>query len=852
MKNNRLPLNFSRSFLSIIITLGMGLISTSLFAADEVEFDPRFLKTIGKSTIDVRRFSHGNPIPAGQYYADVYLNSEWKGRINLRYSDIGDAKGTDLCISPELLSIMDLVKEAMTVTKQSQNDTCHLASESIPSAKMHFDLSTLRLTIEIPQAMIIARPRGYIAPAQWQTGVPAGFINYDANYYQYKTADTAENNQTYLGIKAGLNFAGWAFRHRGSESWNNSHNSGYQNIETNIMHDVTTLRAQLTLGDFYTSGELMDSLSLRGIRLASDDRMLPNSLRGYAPTVRGIANSNAKVTIRQNGNILYETVVPAGPFVINDLYPSGYAGDLNVTITESNGQNRTFDVPFASVAQLIRPEYSRWQISAGRYRYTNKTLNDLVAQGTFQYGLTNDITLNSGITVAPHYSAGLAGAAFNTPIGAIASDITFSRTTFTNSDVTRKGYSLHTSYSVNVPTTSTNITLAAYRYSSKDFYNLKDAISANHSDFIDDASIKSAAFYRPKNQYQLSVNQNLGKEWGNIYLTGSTYNYWGRQGSRHEYQMGYSNFWKRLNYQVGFSQSRDNENQQLDDRVYLNLSLPLGNDIQSPLLSSTFNYNKSGNNTLQTSISGVTGEDNQFSYGISGNTQESGPSGYSVNGGYRSPFVNLMATTGRDSAHNRQASIAASGAIVAHPYGITLSNDLSDTFTIIHAKGAQGAIINNAPGSRLDYWGNGIVPYVTPYAKNHISIDPSHLPMNVELSATEQEIIPRANSATLVTFNTQIGHAILFDIKKSNGDTPPMAAEVFDEQEHLVGYVAQGGRFFARGLPEEGRLRVVWGIGHNNQCAFTYKVSTPTELSIDRPSIHSALCTTANDNAYPQ
>ncbi|MDM3758780.1 fimbria/pilus outer membrane usher protein, partial [Proteus mirabilis] len=137
--------------------------------------------------------------------------------------------------------------------------------------------------------------------------------------------------------------------------------------------------------------------------------------------------------------------------------------------------------------------------------------------------------------------------------------------------------------------------------------------------------------------------------------------------------------------------------------------------------------------------------------------------------GYRSPYVNVTATVGQDTQHNRQMSLGASGAVVAHPYGVTLSNDLSDTFTIIHAKGAQGAVINNAPGSRLDFWGNGIVPYVTPYEKNQISIDPANLDLNVELSATEQEIIPRANSATLVTFNTQTGRSLLFDIRMPDG-----------------------------------------------------------------------------------
>ncbi len=68
------------------------------------------------------------------------------------------------------------------------------------------------------------------------------------------------------------------------------------------------------------------------------------------------------------------------------------------------------------------------------------------------------------------------------------------------------------------------------------------------------------------------------------------------------------------------------------------------------------------------------------------------------------------------------------------------------------------------------FWGNGVVPYVTPYEKNQISIDPSNLDLNVELSATEQEIIPRANSATLVKFDTKTGRSLLFDIRMSTGN----------------------------------------------------------------------------------
>jgi hypothetical protein len=40
--------------------------------------------------------------------------------------------------------------------------------------------------------------------------------------------------------------------------------------------------------------------------------MLPDSQKGYAPVVRGIARTNAQVVVRQNGYIIYQTYVAPG------------------------------------------------------------------------------------------------------------------------------------------------------------------------------------------------------------------------------------------------------------------------------------------------------------------------------------------------------------------------------------------------------------------------------------------------------------------------------------------------------------------------------------------------------------
>src|SRR5699024_5363877 len=97
---------------------------------------------------------------------------------------------------------------------------------------------------------------------------------------------------------------------------------------------------------------------------------------------RGTAETNAKVVIRQNGVQIYQTTVPPGPFVINDLYPTGYGGSLEVTVTEADGRQHTYEVPYASVAQLVRPGVTRFDVAAGQLRNLPLGEHPRVVQGT--------------------------------------------------------------------------------------------------------------------------------------------------------------------------------------------------------------------------------------------------------------------------------------------------------------------------------------------------------------------------------------------------------------------------------------------------------------------------------------
>ncbi|MCC3262219.1 fimbria/pilus outer membrane usher protein, partial [Paenibacillus polymyxa] len=106
----------------------------------------------------------------------------------------------------------------------------------------------------------------------------------------------------------------------------------------------------------------------RGGRLYSSDSMYPDSLQGYAPTVRGIARTPAKVVIRQNGYVIYQSYVQPGAFAITDLNPTSSSGDLEVTVEEKDGSQQRYTVPYSTVPLLQREGRWKYDLVAGDYR----------------------------------------------------------------------------------------------------------------------------------------------------------------------------------------------------------------------------------------------------------------------------------------------------------------------------------------------------------------------------------------------------------------------------------------------------------------------------------------------------
>lgn len=820
-------------------------LGTAMASETSAEFDSSFLVGASAQTIDLSRFAQGNAVLPGSYRADIQVNDVWLGRRDIRFAEDDDGE-TRLCLSRELLADFGVDFDKLEYHRREQMESdpagdpipnlpegefCEGLAMYLPDGEVRFDPNELSLEVSIPQLYLTRTPRGWVSPEQWDQGINAARLGYQFNH-QYRRDDEGwGQSNSYLRLNSGLNLGLWRLRHNGALTYNSSEGGEYQASTTYLQRDLTDWRSQLTLGEAVTGGELFDGIAFRGVRVASDDRMLPDSQRGYAPVVRGVAETNALVTVRQRDQVIYETSVAPGPFEIDDLYPTGYGGDLEVTVTETDGRTQIFSVPFAALPQLLREGQNRFSLTGGEVR--DQSLSDApeMLEATWQRGLNNAFTAYLGATVAEGYQAALLGGAYNTSLGAFSGDMIHSHTNLPDSageahGSSLSGQSLRLTYSKNLIETGTNFTLAAYRYSTDGYLNLSDGLRlrdnlANGQEFD--------RLARQRSRLDLTVNQTLGEGWGTTFLSGNTTSYWNRDNSSTSYSMGYNNSFRQINYSLyaqhikvryGDSSSSGHD----DTSLNLTLSMPLGSSPATPNLSASYARADNGRDSARVGLSGTAGEERALNYGLSASHSDGGNTAFNGSVGYQSPMATLQAGYSHTGSADA-LSLGTSGGIIAHAGGINFAQKVSDTIGILHVPGAANLRVGSGSNLRTDSNGYAVVPDLMPYRLNEITVDPRGLPLDVELKSTAVKSAPRDGAVVQLAIESDIARSALIHALREDGQPLPFGVDVYDEMGEVAGVVGQGSRLWVRGIEERGQLFVQWGERADERCRIDYDLA---------------------------
>lgn len=798
-----------------------------------VEFDPDFFPGATVNRVDISRFSKAGYVPPGTYRADIVFNGDWRAREDVVFAAKPGSDDVQLCLDAKRLARYGAdLKKIADAAAQGKAETmpldqfCAPLNRYVPDATTDFDAGKQELNVTVPQIYALRQVRGYVDPSQWDAGITAATVNYNANVYN--NSGSYNYSSGYLGLNVSANHGAWHLYHQGALSTMTGSGTAYQATATYLQHDVPAFLGQVTAGDTFTSGELFDSVRVRGVRVATDDRMLPQSLRGFAPVVRGIAETNAHVVIRQNGYLIYETNVAPGAFQIDDLYPTGYGGDLNVEVKEADGRVRRFTVPFSNVAQLLRPGISRWSLTAGQVSELNAADAPKILQGTYQRGITNLVTLYGGATVASGYASVVGGGALNTDMGAFSLDVTQAQQSLPGQSAS-SGVSVRLGYNKNIVQTGTNLAVAAYRYSTSGFVGLSDMVA------IRDAAARgwpADTVRRQRNRIDLNIAQSLGDKGGTFNASAAMRNYWNGSRTQLDFTVGYSNAWRSLTYSINAQRSRDalgavsafpgatesaawGGSGRWDTRVFLTLSVPLGKQVNAPMLTSSYSHGRDGD-SAQLGVSGFAGPENRIGYGVNIG-RSTGNSSFSANARYTNAAGQFGGNYSQGSGFH-QVGASAAGGMIVHGGGVTFAPQVGETVGLVYAPDAAGARVQGGGGAEVDRKGYAVVPTLNPYELNTVTLDPKGMSAGTELQSTTVNVAPRLGSVVKLDYETKAGRAVIVDSQMQDGRPLPFGADVVDENGVNVGVVGQSSRLMLNGLLSSGDVTVRWGEGSANSC----------------------------------
>lgn len=785
--------------------------SSSLLAMPGTQADPvfqsGFLRQVPGQTEETNAWSlslltSDQALAPGRYRVSVQVNLEPVGQHELDFQP-GPDEALLPCLPAALLGEWGLRLDALA-NPDDQAATCLDLPAVVPGAQIVFTPGELHLALSIPQIAMRRDSIGQVDPSRWDSGINAAFVNYQASTLQGHNRYSGRYTSNDLYLNSGINLGDW--RLRSSQSWRQGSQgeTEWTRAQAYAQRDIPGTRANLTIGETFTEGDVFRSVPITGVRVASDMGMLADNQRGYAPIIRGVAQSRAKVEVWQNGYPIYSTYVSAGPYAIDDLSTAG-SGELEIVLTEADGQVRRFSQPYSTISNLLRPGVWRYSATLGQYNPSSDLDTPLLWQGTLAMGSHWNTTLYGGLMASEFYRAGNLGLSKDLgSLGAVAFDVTQAYSAIDNAherEVQGSSYALKYAKAF---TTQTNLRFAGYRYSTQGYRDFDEAVRQRNHDAKYNGSRRS--------RLEASVHQNLGKT-SSLTLTLSQQDYWQRSATQRQYQFNFNTHHRGVGYNLFASQSLT-DRYGSDRQFGLSVTMPLHFG-RSANASFDLQHNARGYSQRAT----LNGSDHEraLSYSTSLSRDEHARQTAALSLGHQAPYASLGA--GYTEADDyRSLSLNASGAVLLHADGLEFGRYLGDTAALIEVPGVADVGLQNATGTRTNARGYALLPYLQPYRNNAVVLETDRLDPQVEIDNGVAQVVPRRGAIIKHRFEARHVSRLVLTLHDAHGKPLPFGAQVRGEDGDPLGMVGQAGLVMLTTPSHAQPLHVRWGDQPDTRC----------------------------------
>lgn len=821
-----LPLTFSSPMKRLAWCLALVFsLDQSVHAIDNIVFNIDVLDVKDRANIDLSRFSRPNYIMPGSYPMILRVNTQELPEQTVQFiAPQDDPQDSLACLTPQIVNQLGLKADVIKDLSWWHDGQC-LQISSLKGMEVRGNLAEGALYISMPQAYLEYTAENWDPPSRWDEGSAGVIFDYSLNTQTIRQSEYGNNNSLSGNGTLGANLGPWrlradwqAQRYRTAGKTDNTQKH-WEWSRYYAYRAIPALGAKLTLGEDYLNSSIFDSFRFTGASLATDDNMLPPNLRGYAPEVSGVARTNAKVTISQQGRVIYETLVAAGPFRIQDL-TSAISGRLDVKVQEQDGSVQTFQIDTANIPYLTRPGLVRYKVAAGRPS-DNKHHHrgSGFVTGEFSWGVNSGWSLYSGALLGQDYNAlsmGIGRDLFM--FGALSFDVTQSRASFPH-ETTRRGESYRLSYSKRFEQYDSQITFASYRFSERDFMSMTQYLNERY-DGVTSGNSKAL--------YTVTFNKNFRDLKLSTYLNYNRQTYWDRPANS-TYNLSLSHYFNLgpvKNASLNLTLYRNQYNNSSDKGAYLSISIPWGS-------------------------TGIAGYNGQFNQGKNTNTVEyydriDGNSTYRIRGGmgpggravgsvfltHDADWAEVTANASTRGRDYQAAGLSLKGGITATSQGAALHRITipGDTRMMVDTEGVSGVPVRGYGNlSHTNLFGKAVVSDVNSYYRNSVSVDMNKLADNVEATRSVVQGTLTQGAIGYRKFGVIAGEKAMAVIRLPDGSAPPFGAVVMNAHQMQAGLVNDGGSVWLTGIKPGATMEVNWD--GETQCLITIPSPLPTDFS---------------------
>lgn len=801
------------------------LIFSADVAANQIEFNTDLLDVKDKESIDSGIFKSTGYIMPGDYFMQVIVNDQLIGERNVSFIEKGNGK-SEFCLNTNIIDELGLTTDKRDMLKKAMIENCYDLNV-LPGVVVKASVSTDTLSISIPQAYRDYSNSNWDPPTRWEDGINGAILDYSLNLQHGRTGKNDSKLSSFSGYGVtGVNIGSWRLRADWQGRYEESSsetvvNDDSSDIEFNRVYAYRALKdqqAKLALGELDLGSSMFDSFQFTGVSVVSEEDMLPPSLRGYAPEVVGIARTNAKVVISQQGRVIYETQVAAGPFRIQDLN-SGTTGSLDVKVEESDGSIQQFQVNTANIPYLSRPGSVRFKLNSGRANSSTHNANGpAFASGEFSWGIDNGWSLLGGVLFGDGYSALSSGIGRDLlSFGAVSFDVTRSQAELEGG--IKRGNSFRINYSKSFDDYDSQVAFAGYRFSERNFMTMGDYLAAK--------DVSNRYFGSSKEMYTTVFSKQFRNSNLSAYLDYTYQSYWDRPDSdRISVSLShYFDFWDWKGLTGSFTAFQNKRSDIKDNGVYFSLSVPFGGD-------SHISYNASAvSKSTSHSMTYFDRLDDRNSYSL---TAISANSGDGVSGFYNhlGDTSTMVSNVSYQSNGDLSAGLSVVGGVTATAEGAAMhrvgmmggGRILIDTDDVSNVP-----VQSNGPSVKSNFAGKAVVADVSGYYRQKASVDID------DLDGTAEPLGSPIKSMTLTEgaigyrhFDILSGSKRMVSIK-FKGANLPFASEVFNSKGQRLGMLADDGLGYLVGLHSGDKLKVIWG---HKSCSTELPLPLPSEESV--------------------